>query len=177
MWHRRRTTRRPAVSRRARAVFILGVTAAIVCPGAEQTGAGVEPLSRDLSQYVILALKNLKWKNFSFTVAGNVGVNDPGGTLGYGNQSFFPDGSQLAADIVTRIGAHSSLWDLFGNTVNPLSLTQSTIRNEGPLPIIPLPIIVTLPTLPPCVPGGTAVTVPVNGAQTLTAGSYGAVHV
>jgi hypothetical protein len=176
MWHRRRPTRHPAVSRRARALCILGVTAAIVCPGAEQTGAGVEPLSRDVTQYVILARKNLKWKNFSFTVAGNVGVNDPGGTLGYGNQSFFPDGSQLAADIVTRIGAHSSLWDLFGNTVNPLSLAQSTLRNEGPLAFTP-PIITTLPTLPPCVPSGTAVTVPTNGAQTLTAGSYGAVHV
>jgi hypothetical protein len=138
--------------------------------------AATDAVSRDLSSYVIVALHRLKMKSFSFAVAGNMGVDAPGGMLAYGKRSFFPDGTQLVSDVVSRVGDHSSLWDLFANSVNVASLAKSTIRNQGPTPWSP-PLFDTLPCQAPCTPGTTAVNVPKYGSADLAPGTYGPVVV
>lgn len=138
---------------------------------------GADTVSRNLPDYVILAISKFQMKNFGFTVAGNIGVNNAGGTFRFGDQSFFPDGTQVASDLVTRIGENSSLWDLFSNPPDPPSIADATIRNQGPTPWAPQPLIAVLPCQAPCTPGSTAVLVPKGGTQTLPPGTYGNVVV
>ncbi|HLK11640.1 MAG TPA: hypothetical protein VKW76_09680 [Candidatus Binatia bacterium] len=152
-----------------RVCAVLAVTAA-----ARVTAA--DPVSRDLPSYVIVALHKFKMKDFGFTVAGNVGVDDAGGTLAYGRKAVFPDRTQLVSDIVEQLGNQSSLWDLFANQVNMASLAQSTIRNQGPTPWSPA-LFAALPCQPPCSPGTTPVSVQKYGSADLPPGSYGAVVV
>lgn len=138
---------------------------------------GAAPLSRNLPDYVILAISKFQMKDFGFTVAGNIGVNNAGGTFRFGDQSFFPDGTQVASDFVTRLGENSSLWDLYANPPPPASLIDVTIRDQGPTPWSPQPLIAVLPCQAPCTPGVTGVLVPKGGTQSLPAGAYGSVVV
>jgi hypothetical protein len=134
--------------------------------------------SRDLASYVLLGLDKIQMKEFSFTKLGNVGVNNEGGTLYWGNSSFFDDGTDVVADSLNRAGQNSSLFCLYANeTHSPLS--NITIRSCGgqPVPWAPQPLIDPLPPDPSCSPGASAVKVARGGSQTLPAGSYGKVRV
>src|SRR5262245_26306335 len=121
--------------------------------GVELARAASTP-SRNLSTYVLLGLDTIMMKEFAFTNVGNVGTNNAASTLRWGRKSFFNDGSQTVTDILARAGDHSSIWELFANTTPP-TLAQSTIRQQGPTPWAPAPLIDPLPLLPACTPGTT----------------------
>jgi len=130
--------------------------------------------SRNLSTYVLLGIDTIDMKEFAFTNLGNVGVNDAGGTMSWGRNSFFVDGSEVVTDILRRAGQKSSMFDLFANTVvTPLTQGGGTVRDAGPLSWSPLPLIPLLPPTPTCVAGSTSVSVPKGGSQTLLPGAYG----
>jgi hypothetical protein len=97
---------------RARRRIGLGLLVVVLgAAGVLATGvpaAATDAVSRDLSSYVIVALHRFKMKNFSFAIAGNMGVSAAGGTLAYGKRSFFPDGTQLVSDVVSRVGDHAT---------------------------------------------------------------------
>ena len=132
--------------------------------------------SRSLPTYVLLGLDTVNMKAFAFTNMGNVGTNDAGGTMSWGNKSFFDNGSEVVSDVLLRAGDKSSLFDLFANKT-PSSLANVTIRDAGPTSFSPLPLIGSLPTLPSCSPGGSAIVVPKNGTRNLTAGTYASIRV
>src|SRR5262245_17966748 len=103
---------------------------------------GVPTPSRNRSTYVLLALDNLKMKDFAFTNLGNVGVNNPKGMMTWGRKSFFANDSQVVTDVLRRAGKQSSLYDLFANTVvSPLAQSGAVIRHDGPVSWAPLPLI------------------------------------
>src|SRR5262249_35467110 len=132
--------------------------------------------SRSLPTYVLFGIDTINMKEFAFTNMGNVGTNVAGGTLSWGKKSFFSNGSQVVSDVLLRAGDHSSFFDLFANKT-PSSLTNVTIRDAGPTSYTPLPLISSLPMLPTCSPGGSAIVVPKNGTRNLTAGTYASIRV
>jgi hypothetical protein len=146
--------------------------------------AGVAPVravpapSRNMSTYVLLGIDTLNMKEFVFTNVGNVGVNNTGGTMAWGKSSHFADNTEVVTDVLKRAGQHSSMYDLFANTiVSPLAQAGATVRHDGPVTWTPLPLISSLPPTPTCTAGSTGVAVPKNGSQTLPPGSYGKVVV
>ena len=158
----------------ARWVIAAGVAIGI---GSFRAEATTTP-SRNPSTYVILGIRTIKMKDFAFTNLGNVGVNEAAGTISWGKKSFFSDGSQVTADVLSRAGKNSSLYDLFANTVvSPLGQAGSVVRNDGPLLWSPLPLIQPLPPDPSCVPGTGVLLFDKGGSQTLAPGSYGTVIV
>src|SRR4029453_9641350 len=91
--------------------------------------------SRSMSSYVLLGLDTLNMKEFAFTNLGNVGVNNAGGMMTWGQKSFFQNDSQVVTDILRRAGKKSSMYDLFANTiVSPLAGPGGPVRHEGPPP-------------------------------------------
>lgn len=132
--------------------------------------------SRNKSTYVLLALDSLQMKEFFFSNLGHVGVNNAGGTMYWGRESYFSDGAQTVADTVRRAGEKSSLYDLFTNTfMSPLA--NITIRHDGPTTWAPMPLIQPLPPVPSCNPGGQSVAVDKGGSATLPPGTYTTVRV
>src|SRR5262249_21092517 len=130
--------------------------------------------SRNLSSYVLLGIDTLNMKEFAFTNLGNVGVNDAGGTMSWGNSSVFADHTEGVTDVLQRAGRKSSIYDLFANTiVSPLAQAGAIVRDPPPVSWTPLPLIKPLPPTPSCTPGSTTVAVPKNGSLTLPPGSYG----
>jgi hypothetical protein len=132
--------------------------------------------SRNLYTYVIFGLDKIQMKEFFFSNLGNIGVNNAGGTLYWGRKSYFSDGSQVVTDILNRSGDQSSVYDLFANQVFT-QLANITVRDDGPLPWAPAPLIAPLPATPSCTPGTAGVSVPKGGDLTLPPGSYAALRV
>jgi hypothetical protein len=142
--------------------------------------AGVAPVravpapSRNLPSYVLLGIDTLNMKEFTFENLGNIGVNNAGGTMAWGQNSFFANGSEVVTDVLKRAGKKSSIYDLFTNViVSPLAQSGATVRHDGPASWSPLPLITLLPPTPTCVAGSTPVSVPKNGSLTLPPGAYG----
>ena len=160
-------------SRKCRSIVIMGAVLGWV------VAAGATPMpSRNASTYVLLGIDTLNMKEFVFTNVGNVGVNNAGGTMAWGRSSHFADNTEVVTDILQRAGQHSSMYDLFANTVvSPLAQAGATVRDAGPVPWNPRPLISPLPPTPTCTPGSNGVVVPKNGSQTLQPGNYGKVVV
>jgi hypothetical protein len=173
--------RRQVIERRRRRTQMtsrhyLGALLAAVLLGLPTRPSAAPMPSRLLPSYVLLGLDTINMKEFAFTNLGNVGVNNAGGTMAWGGESFFNDGSQVVADVVRRAGSNSSLYDVFTNTfVSPLA--NVTIRHDGPVPWAPLPLITPLPPTPSCAPGAAPVRVIKSGSLALAPGAYGRVKV
>jgi hypothetical protein len=156
----------------------LGVLFTMALLGAPTAPVHAATPSRDMSSYVLLGLDTLNMKEFPFLNLGNVGVNNAGGMMSWGRESFFDDGTQVVTDVMRRAGKNSSLYDLFANTViSPLAQAGATVRHDGPAVWIPVPLITPLPPVPSCSPGAAAVAVPKGGALALPPGAYGKVSV
>src|SRR4029453_18917437 len=156
----------------------LGVLFTMALLGALTAPVHAVTPSRDMSSYVLLGLDTLNMKEFAFTNLGNVGVNNAGGMMTWGQKSFFQNDSQVVTDILRRAGKKSSMYDLFANTiVSPLAGAGATVRHDGPTSWSPLPLISPLPPVPTCVAGSAPVTVLKGGSLTLTPGAYGKVLV
>ncbi len=124
--------------------------------------------STDLEDYVIFALESAKLKNPHAT--GSIGVNETGGKLSMGRGSFLADGTEVVGDI-TRIGAGSSIYDLFANTVSG-RFDPAIVRGSGPQSFTP-PIIPVLPPVADFLCGGPAITVRRGEGAVLPPGVYG----
>ncbi len=134
--------------------------------------------SRNMSSYVLLGLDTLNMKEFAFTNLGNVGVNNAGGLMAWGRESFFANGTQTVTDVLKRPGKNSSIYDLFANTlISPLAQAGAMVRHDGPVVWAPVPLINPLPPAPSCVPGTTPVLVAKGGSLVLGPGAYGKVTV
>src|SRR5262249_1295162 len=136
--------------RKCRSIVMVGALVAWV------VAASAAPVpSRNMSTYVLLGIDSLNMKEFVFTNVGNVGVNDTGGTMSWGTSSHFADNTEVVTDILKRAGQHSSMYDLFANTVvSPLAQASATVRHDGPVSWAPRPLISPLPPTPTCTPDG-----------------------
>src|SRR5262249_13635251 len=131
--------------------------------------------SRSIGDYVVLGLHRARLGNDAFISSGNFGVNDAGGLVQLGKHGFMEDGTQLVGDHA-KVLTGTSICDLFTN-LSLTSLTSVVIRCSGPNAFSPLPVIASLPALPPFAPGVAAVDVAPGGSATLGAGAYGNVRV
>ncbi|HEV7733049.1 MAG TPA: hypothetical protein VGR62_12840 [Candidatus Binatia bacterium] len=111
--------------------------------------AGAQPLRTDLASYFIFAMRSANLKNMDLLSACNVGVNcpnpAPNNSCGSSSleDSFFADGSQLAADVTKFNKGGASMFQVFSNLLpNPANVT---IRQPGPGPNGTNPL--TLPIL------------------------------
>src|SRR5689334_2173147 len=139
------------------------------------TSARAADPSRNLEDYVILALERAGLGNEAFIDSGDMGANNPGGTVQLGKHAFMGDGTQMVGDRARPLTG-TSICELFTNAllVPPAGFT---IRCSGPDMFSPLPLIDPLPPLPVFVPGSTPVTVGSGGSLVLPPGAYGAVTV
>src|SRR5262249_41952918 len=162
------------VSRRFGGIVVLG---AVVAWGATAPAAPPVP-SRNMASYVLLGIDTINMKEFAFTNLGNVGVNNTGGTMSWGTNSFFADGSEVVTDILMRAGKKSSMYGLFTKrVVSPLAQAGATVRHTGPVGWNPSPLITPLPPVPTCVAGSAPVTVLKGASLKLPPGAYGKVLV
>ena len=85
--------------------------------------------SRNLEDYVILGLERAGLGNEAFIDSGNMGANDPGGTVQLGKHAFMGDGTQMVGDRARPLTG-TSVCELFTNTllVPPAAVT---IRARG----------------------------------------------
>ncbi len=96
------------------------------------------PLATNLDAYFIFAQQSVGLKNFTLLGACNVGVNCKRPTansacgVASNEDSFFADGSQLAADVTRFNKAGASIWQLFTNELNGSG--NVTIRLPGSKP-------------------------------------------
>jgi len=123
---------------------------------------------RDLGDYVVLGINDVRLRDGAFIASGDVGVNEAAGGVEIDRRVFIGNGSATVADHA-RLGSATSLFDLF---TNDLSAAPSIIRGAGPLAFTP-PIATVLPPLPKFAPGTTAVVVRRDDVQTLAPGQYG----
>ena len=75
---------------------VVALGALVVGAGATATAAPTP--SRNLSSYVLLGINDLNMKEFTFENLGNIGVNASGGTMSWGKNSFFANGSEVVSD-------------------------------------------------------------------------------
>jgi hypothetical protein len=127
---------------------------------------------RDLDDYVVLGIVDVRMRDGAFVAAGHVGVNDARGDLELNRRVFFGAASAAVAD-AARLGHGTSIADLFANEVS--DVTGGIIRGAGPIAFVPP--ITGLPPLPTFAPGTTNVAVPRAGTLTLGQGKYGVVVV
>lgn len=121
------------------------------------------PLATNLDAYFIFAQQSVGLKNFTLLGACNVGVNCKRPTansacgVATNEDSFFADGSQLAADFARFNKAGASIWQLFTNEIGNTS--NVTIRLPGSKPDGSDPLVnpilpdVDMDGTPSCGPG------------------------
>ncbi len=121
----------------------LGALLLVASPTAAQ------PLRTDVNSYFAFAMRNASLKNLDLLSPCNVGVNcaQPTSNSSCGvaalENSFFADGSQLAADVTRFNRGGASVFQLFSNLIpNPSNVT---VRQPGPGPNGTNPL--TLPIL------------------------------
>lgn len=127
---------------------------------------------RELADYAVLGLHRVELGKGTFVAAGNVGVNEAGGTLRIDDEAFLADGTAAVGDRMF-VGDAASLFDVFANDF--ASASPPVIRGSGPTAFVPP--IAALPALPAFAPGVTPVAV--RGAEpvVLPPGAYGSVVV
>ncbi|MCW5889561.1 MAG: hypothetical protein KIT14_03320 [bacterium] len=100
--------------------------------------AEAQPLRTDLDSYFIFAMRNASLKNMDVLSPCNTGVNcaQPSTNSSCGSatheNSFYADGSQIAADFTRWPKNGANIFQLFSNRVN--SPQNVTIRQPGPGP-------------------------------------------
>jgi hypothetical protein len=115
-----------------------GVVAACVMVLTGTALAANPPLKTNLDAYFIFSQQSVGLKNFTLLGACNVGVNCKQPTtnsacgVATNEDSFFADGSQLAADVTRFNKAGASVWQLFTNQISNAS--NVTIRLPGSKP-------------------------------------------
>ncbi len=146
-----------------------GLSVIVMAAATVATSASAAAPSRQLDDYVLLALRSLTLKNGGQVDSGHVAVNDASGYwLSLGRGTYLADGTAVVGDAVR--GKEASVYDLYTNRVLP-GLVPATIRGVGPLPTGPLPLVAPLPPLPASTPGsGTLV---VSGQLVLPPGAHG----
>jgi hypothetical protein len=100
--------------------------------------AAAQPLRKDLGSYFVFAMRNASLKNLDLLSACNVGVNCARPTTNSScgvstvENSFFADGSQLAADVTRFNRGGASIFQLFSNLMP--NTANVTVRRPGPGP-------------------------------------------
>jgi hypothetical protein len=155
-------TRRERGGRR-RLVVALAAALALPALASRPAAAGISPVPPRCDFLVKTAGRFNRVRS-----QGNLGANDPGGSIRIGRGAFMADGTVLAGDIAS-VGNDSSVFDV---AANQLSRGRGVVvRGTRGAPVLPL----TNPFCP--VPtfacGGPTVVLPRHGSQSLPPGGYG----